>query len=327
MQLNGIKKATLSLFGILALSTGIAQANDYPNKPVKVIVPFAPGGTTDIVARLMADKMSQVMGQPFIVENRAGAGGAIGTKAIADAPADGYTIGMSTVSSLAVNPACNPKLFYDPMKDFTYVTNIAGVPNVMTINPTKLPSNFKDALKTIQEKPGKFTYASSGACGIGHMMGELFEESAKAFMVHIPYRGAGPALTDLLGGQVDAMFDNLPSSIPHLQSGKIKALAVAAPRRLDILPDVPTFIELGHPAVNEQATYGFIGPANMPADIVKKLHEAVIKVVALADVKEKLKGQGASAIANSPTEFKKQTEAELNKMKHIVKTKNIKFDN
>lgn len=324
-KLIPIIASTMATIAALGVTTKVA-ASDFPAKPVKIIVPFAPGGTTDIVGRLIADKLSQSLGQPFIVENRAGAGGAIGTDAIAKAPADGYVLGISTLSSLAVNPACNPKLSYDPLKDFSYITNVAGVPNVVTVNPNKIPAkNFDDMLRLIKSNPGKYTYATSGACGIGHMMGELFQESTKSSLNHIPYRGAGPALTDVLGGQVDMMFDNLPSSVPHIQGGKLKAIAIAAPKRVALFPDVPTFAEVGHPLVNEQASYGLIGPANLPAEVVKKLNDAIVKMLSQSDVKAKLDSQGASGIGNAPAEFRKQIETEYVKMKNIVKTKNINF--
>lgn len=328
MQAKKMIKQIGAALGVsfLCSAFSLANASDYPAKPVKIIVPFAPGGATDIIGRLLADKLSQSLGQPFIVENRAGAGGAIGTDAIAKAAPDGYTLGISTVSSLAVNPACNPKLSYDPTKDFSYVTNVAGVPNVVTVNPSKIPAkDFNEMLKMIKGAPGKYTYATSGACGIGHMMGELFEESTKTALVHIPYRGAGPALTDVLGGQVDMMFDNMPSSVPHIQGGKLKLMAVAAPKRVALFPDVPTFTELGHPSVNEQASYGLIGPANLPADVMKKLFDGITKMLAQPDVKTKLDSLGATGIGNSSADFRKQMEGELTKMKHIVKTKNIKF--
>ncbi|RCS59470.1 Bug family tripartite tricarboxylate transporter substrate binding protein [Parvibium lacunae] len=322
-----IKSAVKIVWIALLQAPLTLMAAEYPVKPVKIIVPFAPGGSTDIIGRLIADKLSTALGQPFIVENRAGAGGAIGADALAKASPDGYTLGIASVSTVATVPACNDKLSYDPMKDFTYISNIAGVPNVVTVNPKKLPvKDLAELIKLIKEKPTQYTYASSGTCGVMHMMGELFEESTKTKLTHIPYRGSGPALTDTVGGQVDMMFDNLPSSVPHIQAGNLRALAVASPKRVELFPNVPTFGELGHPLVNEPAWYGLVAPANLPEAITKKLQEAVQKSLTQAEVKAKLQTQGALPIGNSSAEFKQQAEIEYMKMKNIVKTKNIKFN-
>lgn len=321
-----IKKICVG-FGLAMGVSSTVLASDYPTKPIKLIVPFAPGGTTDIIGRMLADKLSTALGQPVIVENRAGAGGAIGSDAVAKAAPDGYVLGIATVSTVATIPACNEKVSYDSIKNFTFITNIAGVPNVLAVNPTKVPvKDLGELIKVLKEKPVGYSYASSGACGVMHMMGELFEESTKTKLNHIPYRGSGPALTDTVGGQVDMIFDNLPSSVPFLKAGNLKPMAIAAPKRLDIFPNVPTFAELGHPLVNDQAWYGLVAPANLPEPILKRVLEAVQKALATNEVKEKLQGQGATPIGNSPAEFKKQAEAELAKMKNIVKVKNIKFN-
>jgi len=316
------------LAAVLMLTAGsVALAQSYPNKPIRYIIPFPPGGTTDIVGRLVADQMSRVIGQPLVVENRGGGGGAIGAEAIAKAAPDGYTIGMATVSTHAVNPACNPQLPYDPMKDFQMITNLAAVPNVLAVNPQRLPvKDMPEFLKAVRERPGKLSYATSGACGIGHMMGELFKATTNTYILHIPYRGAGPALNDVVGGQVEMIFDNLPSSLPFIQAGRLRPIAVAAPKRLDVLPNVPTFAELKMVPVNDQAWYGLIAPARTPDEAVRKVYEAALKVLADPGVRSKLKEQGAEPVGNTPAEYRAQITTELAKMQDLVKRQGIKLE-
>jgi tripartite-type tricarboxylate transporter receptor subunit TctC len=311
----------------LALVPGLALAQSYPAKPVRFIIPFPPGGTTDIVGRLVADKMGQFLGQPVVVENRGGGGGAIGAEAVAKATPDGYTIGMATVSTHAVNPACNPKLSYDPIKDFQFVTNFVAVPNVLATSTTRMPvKDMSEFLKQVRASPGKTSYASSGTCGIGHMMGEIFKVTTGTFILHIPYRGAGPALNDVVGGQLEMIFDNLPSSLPHIQAGKLRPLAVAAPKRVDVLPNVPTFAELGMLPVNDRVWYGLVVPAKTPPDVIAKLQDAAVKALNDRGVREKLKLQGAEPVGNSPAEFRGQVEAELAKMRSLVKRQGIQLE-
>lgn len=312
---------------VLAVAPLVAGAQAYPNKPIRLIVPFAPGGTTDIIARLIADPLSRELGQPVVVENRGGGGGAPGAAELARAAPDGYTLGMATVSTMAVNPACNPKLPYKSPEDFATITNLVGVPNVVAVNPGKVQAqNMAEFVKYLQANPGKLSFATSGTCGIGHMMGELFKATSKTFMVHIPYRGAGPALNDVLAGQVEVLFDNIPSSLPHFQSGKLRPLAVAAPKRLEQLPNVPTFAELKMVPVNDQVWYGLLAPAKTPDAVIKRVHEAALKVLATPDIRAKLLQQTAQPIGNSPEEFRKQIVIERDKMIDLVKRQGIKLD-
>ncbi len=304
-----------------------SSAQTYPAKPIRLIVPFPPGGTTDIVGRIVADELGRQLGQPIVVENRGGGGGAIGATEVAKAAPDGYTLGVATVSTMAVNPACNPKLSYKSPEDFSMVTNLAAVPNVIVVNPGKVPqTNMADFVKFLKANPGKLSYASSGTCGIGHMMGELFKVTSGTFLVHIPYRGAGPALNDVLAGQVEVLMDNIPSSLPHIQSGKLRALAVAAPKRLDVLPNVPTLAELKMAPVNDQVWYGLIAPAKTPDAIIKRLNEAAVKALASPDVREKLGKQGAAPVGNTPDQFRAQIIAERDKMIDLVKRQGIKLE-
>jgi len=318
--------AGLTVSAMLVVPGAAAAAQSYPNKPVRVIVPFAPGGSTDIIARLVGERMGRELGQPFVIENRGGGGGAIGAGEAARAAPDGYTLSIATVSTMAINPACNPKLGYDPLKDFQPVTNFAHTANVLAVNPKVPAKDFKEFLALAKKEPGKFSFATSGTCSINHFLGELFQLGTGAKIVHIPYRGSGPAIADVVGGQVQMLFDNLPSSMPNIQAGKLKALAVAWDKRVDGLPDVPTFKELGLPLMNDPAWYGLLAPAGTPADIINKLRDAAVKVLSDPQVKDTLAKQGAAAVGNTPAEFRIEIEKELNKAKDVVKKQNIKLE-
>ena len=311
---------------IVALLPGAASAQPFPNKPVKLIVPFAAGGTTDIVARIVAEQLGRELGQPVIIENRGGGGGSIGANEVAKATPDGYTLGVATVSTMAVNPAANPRIPYNNLTDFIPVTNFVTVPNILVVHPSVAAKDIKEFIALLKKNPGKFSFATSGTAGIGHMMGELFLQASGTDMVHIPYKGAGPAITDVLGGQVPVLFDNLPSSKSHVDAGKFRLLAVAAPKRLAAYPDVPTFTEIGMPEVNDPAWYGLVAPPKTPKEIIDKLYAASVKAVNTPATKEKLSQQGADPLANTPAEFAAQIKAEYDKMKVIVVKKGIKLD-
>jgi tripartite-type tricarboxylate transporter receptor subunit TctC len=312
---------------LLAATAAAALAQAYPNKPIRLIIPFPPGGTTDIVGRLVADELGKQLGQAVVVENRGGGGGAIGAIEVARATPDGYTLGIATVSTMAVNPACNPKLPYKSPDDFSPITNLAAVPNVIAVNPARVKAqNMNDFIAWLKANPGRVSYASSGTCGIGHMMGELFKVASGTFLVHIPYRGAGPALNDVIGGQVEVLFDNLPSSLPHIQGGRLRALAVAAPKRLDVLPNVPTLAELNLAPVNDQVWYGLVAPAKTPDAVVQRLNEAAVKVLALPDIRDKLRQQGANPVGNTPEQFRAQVISERDKMISLVKRQGITLE-
>ncbi len=311
----------------LAALPGLVQAQGYPNKPVKILVPFAAGGTTDIVARIISIKLGQELGQPVIVENRAGGGGTVGADALAKSAPDGYTLGIATVSTIGTNPATNPKMPYDPIKDFTAIISLVNVPNVMTVNPTKIPArDMKEFIALLKREPDKHSYASSGSGGISHMDGEYFKILTGTSMVHVPYRGSGPALNDTIAGQVDSQMDNLPSSLPHIQAGKLRALAVMAPKRVDSLPDVPTFAELGLKDLNNEAWYGLIAPANLPADIRAKLHAAAQKTLNDPEIRKRLTENGCNVDGGSAQDFEKKMARELALRREIVKKASIKLE-
>lgn len=311
----------------MAALPGLALAQGYPSKPIKILVPFAAGGTTDIVARIVSVKLGQELGQPVIVENRAGGGGTVGADALAKSAPDGYTLGIATVSTIGTNPATNPKMPYDPLKDFTAIISLVNVPNVMTVNPNKVPAkDMKEFIALLKKNPDKYSYASSGSGGISHMDGEYFKILTGTSMVHVPYRGSGPALNDTIAGQVDAQMDNLPSSLPHIQAGKLRALAVMAPKRVESLPDVPTFAEVGLKDANNEAWYGLIGPAKLPPEILKRLHEAAQKTLNDPEVRKRLTENGCYVDGGSPQDFEKKMARELALRKDIVKKANIKLE-
>lgn len=328
-----MKISTRTLVTAIAMATGFAAtsasmaADNYPTKPVRVIVPFAPGGSTDIIARLVTQRMAQELGQPLVVENKGGAGGAIGAAEAARANPDGYTLSIATVSTMAVNSACRPNdLPYDPIKDFQPITNFANTANVVAVNPKFPAENFAVFVEELKKNPGKYSYGSSGTCGVLHLMGESFKDATGTDIAHIPYKGSGPAITDAVGGQIEILFDNLPSSMGQIQGKGLRPLAVAWPERLASLPDVPTFKEAGFPQVNQPVWYGLLAPAGTPKDIVEKLNKAA--VVALKDPKviEVLAQQGSAPSGNTPEEFAKEIQEQYDWAKEIVKKSNIKLD-
>ena len=325
-----MKKNLLSvaLGAILSISTlGVAHAA-YPERPVRVIVPFAPGGSTDIVTRIVAAKMGEILGQTLVVENKSGAGGAIGAAEGARAKPDGYTLSIATVSTLAVNPACKPTgLGYDPLKDFQPITNFTNVPNIVSVNPKFPAKDFKAFVEELKANPDKYSYGSSGSCSINHLAGEAFLMATDTKVTHVPYRGSGPAVADTVGGQVQVLFDNLPSSLAHVQSGGLVAMAVAWPERLADLPDVPTYKELGYESLNQPAWYGLLAPAGTPAEVVETLHKAAVQALQDPSVKESLLKQGAFASGNTPEEFAAEIKAQYDWAHDVVKKSNIELSN
>lgn len=310
---------------LMGIGASVSAAGDYPNKPIRLLVPFAAGGTTDIVARVVAQGLSKQLGQTVVVENRSGGGGSIGADALVRSANDGYTLGIATVSTMATNPATNAKTPYDPLKDFTPITNLVNVPNVMTINPKVPAQNMKEFIALLKANPGKYSYASSGTGGISHLDGELFKSITKTDMVHVPYRGSGPALNDTLAGQVDAQFDNLPSSIPHIKAGNLRALAIASPKRLEAMPDIPTFAEVGLADVNNVAWYGLVAPANTSPAIVKRVRDAAVKALKDPAISARLKETGSLIDGNTPEQFSAQIKKELELRKKIAKDQNIRL--
>ncbi len=312
--------AASSVVGV-AVSPLMAQI-----KPLRLIVPFPPGGATDITARALQEPLSKALGMQVMVENKAGAGGSIGMSELAKAAPDGLTLGVATLSTHGVNPAVYKKLPYDPIKDFVPVTELVKAPGVLVVN-AKLPVNsLEELIKYLKANPGKVSYASPGNGTIGHMWGELFKSTTNTFMVHIPYRGAGPAITDVISGQVQVYFDQVASSLPHIQGGRLKALAVAWGTRLDVLKDIPTYGEKTLFANNDASWFGLVAPAGTPAAAVNRIQQAVNAALKDAALVEKLKGQGLFASGNRPEEFAAQIRKEIDKMQRIAKFAKISLD-
>ncbi len=317
---------------LLALSVasvalpGLVTAQAYPNKPVRLVVPFAPGGTTDLLARIITEKMGAALGQAVIVENKAGAGGAIGAADVAKAPPDGYVLLMSSVSTMAANPAINPATPYDPIKDFVHITNVAATPNVIAVNPTFPAKDYKTFVDALQKNPGKYSYGTGGNGSLGHMLAELYKNAAKVDITHIPYRGSGPALNDVVAGQVLIIADNLPSTLPFIKDKRLIPIVVAAPNRLANLPDVPTFAELGLEPVNRMSFLGVSAPKDTPKEVVDKVNAAVRAALADANVKGRIEATGAIVVGNSATEYQKQVRDELAIYKRVVLEQKLKLE-
>jgi tripartite-type tricarboxylate transporter receptor subunit TctC len=325
-QLKWVRLALAALAASSAVLPLAVHAQAYPNKPVRLIVPFAPGGTTDIVARVVSEKLGAALGQQVVVENKAGGGGSVGALEMIRANPDGHVLGMATVSTTAANPAINPKIGYDPSVDFVPVINIAATPNVIAVHPSFPARDYKGFIAELKKNPGKYSYASSGTGGIGHLQTELFKSLAGVFMAHIPYRGAGPALNDVVAGQVQIIFDNMPSALPFIKDGRLIPIVVAAPQKLAVLPNTPTFKEVGLEAVNRMAYYGILAPKGTSPEVVGKVGAAVKKVLEDPGVRSRIEGTGSLIVGNTPAEFAAQMKAELAVYKDVVAKQRLKLD-
>jgi tripartite-type tricarboxylate transporter receptor subunit TctC len=320
-----IMRALAALVVVFAGFLGSAEAQPYPNRPVRVIVPFAPGGPTDVIARVLAQKLSENLGQQFVVENRPGAGGNIGMAAVAKAAPDGYTVLVSS-SSIVVNPSLYANLPYDSIKDFAPVTYAAASPNVLVVHPSVEAKSVRELIALIKANPGKFSFASPGIGTTPDLSGHLFRLALGLDLVGVPFNGAGPAITSTIGNQTPIAFTALPPTTPHVKAGSLRALAVTSKSRSSALPDVPTLAEAGVPDQEADTLQGVLVPAGTPKEIIDKLHGEIVKIVALPDVKERLAGLGFTPVANKPEEFAAQIRAEIAKWGKVVKDAKIKVE-
>jgi tripartite-type tricarboxylate transporter receptor subunit TctC len=304
----------------------VAAQDNYPQRPVTLIVPFAAGGSTDVIARVVADAMRGALGQSIVIDNRGGAGGSIGTGAIAKAAPDGYTIGMGTASTLAINPAAFKSLPYSVIDDLEPVGLVAQVPNVITVTLKVAAKTVAELVALAKADPGKLTYGSAGNGSVSHLMGEQFKLATGTDIIHVPYRGVGPALNDAVGGQIQIMFDNLPTSLPLIQDGKLRALAVSSPKRLAALPDVPTFAELGLTDLDWMAFFGLIAPAKTPKPVIDRLNAALQQALADPKVQGTLAKQQAQPEPGAPGDFAALIYQQFVRMKRAVVAAKIEVD-
>ena len=325
---------TASRRRLLALATALlcsaalparAEPAAWPSKPIKLVVGYAAGGATDVVARLVAVRLGEQLGQPVLVDNRTGANSNVGAEAVARAPADGYTLYVYTIAN-TINASLYARLGYDPVKDFEPVGLIAKIPNILVVNP-KLPiRSVADYLRFAKEQPDGITFASSGSGSSIHLSGEMFKMKAGLKMLHVPYRGSAPAITDLLGGQVQSMFDNMPSALPHVQGGRLRAIAITSAQRSPLLPDVPTVAESGYPGFDVQSWFGLAAPAGTPHPVIERLNAALDKVMAAPEVRQRLRDLGATPEAGTPEQMRALVAAEIKRWREVVKASGAKAE-
>lgn len=316
----------LLLCAWLLLVPLVVQAQTYPSKPIRIIVPFAPGGNVDITARTVAPELSNLLGQPVLVENKPGAGGTIGANEVAKAAPDGYTLLMGSNSTISVAPALYPNNPYNPVKDFAPISNLAQVPFVLVVHPSVPANNLRELIALAKDKPGVLSMASAGTGSSNHLVGELFQAQTGVKLTHIPYKGSGQALNDLLAGQVNLMFDQLTSASANIKAGKLRALAVSSTARSATMPDVPTFAEAGVSSFDFTNVTGLLAPTGTPADVLAKLHAASVKAVASQAVRDRFAAMGVSGVGDQPEQFAAFIRDDFARWSRVVKDGNIKVD-
>ena len=321
-----IQTMLVATMALLALPAGAQGAATYPTKPIKIVVPFPPGGATDILARAIGAELQKAFGQSVLIENKAGAGGNPGADMVAKSPPDGYTLVMATVGTHGINMSLYSKMPYDAVKDFEPITLVAGVPNLLVVHPSVAAKSVAELTALAKAQPGKLNVASSGNGTSIHMAAELYKMMAGVDILHVPYKGSSFAMTDLLGGQVQLMFDNMPSALPQVKAGKLRALAVTSPKRSSALPDVPTMDEEGLKGFDATSWFGLLAPAGTPKDIIAKLNAAAVKALATPEMRERLASQGAEAVGNTPDQFAAFIKAEIEKWAKTVKASGARVD-
>ena len=314
------------VFATLAACAAAVSAQGFPSKQVRIIVPQAPGGASDALSRIIAAKLGEKWGQQVLVENRAGAGGNIGTLEAAKSPADGHTLLLAYIGTHAINPSLYQNLPWDPVRDFATVATLAAVPFVVVVNPNLAANNTQELIASVKAENGKLTYSSAGNGSVNHLLGEMFDSAAGVKMSHIPYKGAGPALADLIGGQVQVSFTSMPSVIGHIKSGKLRAIAVTSKARSETLPELPTLAESGLPGFDVNPWFGLVAPAATPAAIVNQLNRDINELLATPDLRARFAGQGAVPLATSPAEFAALLKQDIEKWARVVKESGAKID-
>lgn len=324
MTVSWCKRLVAAL--IAAASLG-AAAQSFPDKPIRFVIPYPPGGTTDVVGRAFATQLSKLLGQPVVVDNRSGAAGSLGTEFVARAAPDGYTLGMSSVAPFAANPACNPKVPYDPVADFKPITELASSPHTFLVNASFPAKNYAEFLALIKASPGKYSIATGGTCSNGHMVVAGFMNATGTKLLHVPYRGAGPAIADVLANQVPIVVESLPSTTGHIKSGALRPIVIASSRRFDTIADVPTFAEVGIPEISEASWYGLVAPARTPDAIIRKLHEASVRALQDPGLMAQFAAAGAVIGATTPEQHAAQIRSARDRLRALVKAQNITPDN
>ncbi|BDB28322.1 MFS transporter [Cupriavidus sp. TA19] len=310
----------------VTLATSLALAGPYPDKPIRMVVPFPPGGTTDLLGRVLATRLSETLGQQVVVDNRPGAGGTIGSDVVAKAPADGYTLLFGTVGTQSINASLYKKLPFDTQKDFTPVALFAGVPNILVVNPNVPAKTVQELMSYARSHPGALNMGSAGNGTTNHLSGELFKSMAKVKIVHVPYKGSGPAMADLLANQVQLMFDNLPGSLPHVKAGRLRALAVTSATRSPALPDVPTMAEAGVTGYEADVWFGVVGPRNLPPEVVTRLSQEITRIAQDKSMRDKLVQAGASPLTSTQDQFSLRIRKDMEKWARLVKESGASID-
>lgn len=313
-----------AILGLCAVTAAAAQT--YPAKPIRFIVPFAPGGSTDLVARILAQRLPEALGQAVVVDNRGGAGGVIGAELAARAPADGYTIVLGSPGPLTINPNLLARMPYDTLRDFSPITLATISPFILVLHPSLPVRSVQELVALARVRPGQLNYGSAGNGSVGHFSAEQFKSLAGVNLVHVPYKGAGPAVTDLVGGQLHLMFENLPTVLPHIRSGKLRALAVGTRKRSALVPEYPTISEAGVPGYESSTAFGVLAPAKTPAAVIGRLNQEIVKILNSPDIKERLSAQGLEAAGGTPQQYAAHLKEELAKYGRIVKAAGIKLD-